>query len=145
MQTKYFVPKILVHWSKCHKHNLSKADTCLKWTNILVPMVSALDRFHCILKRMATFLYTFPSFCLAAYLYQNLVIKLDNLTIKSIVLLSNALLLFLDSDICHLESKTNFLRNSIATIRKTVFLFHKGNLLVQKKLNSNCCHLFFKK
>ena len=27
--------------------NLSKADTCLKRTKILVPIVSALDRFHC--------------------------------------------------------------------------------------------------
>ena len=33
--------------SKSHKHNLSKADTCLKRTKILVPKAFALDRVHC--------------------------------------------------------------------------------------------------
>ena len=44
---KTFCPKISVYWSKSHKHNLSKAETYLKRTKILVPKVSALDRFHC--------------------------------------------------------------------------------------------------
>ena len=44
---KIFCPKISVYWSKSHKHNLSKADTSLKRTKILVPKVSALDKFHC--------------------------------------------------------------------------------------------------
>lgn len=37
-----------MYWSKSHKHNLSKAHTCLKRTKILAPKVSALDRFYCI-------------------------------------------------------------------------------------------------
>ena len=45
------LPKISVYWSKSHKHNLSKADTCLKRINIFVPKVSALDRFYCILSQ----------------------------------------------------------------------------------------------
>ena len=45
---KRFCPKISVYWSKSHKPNLSKADTCLKRTKILVFKESSLDRFHCI-------------------------------------------------------------------------------------------------
>ena len=45
---KRFCPKILTYWPNSHKHNLSKADTCLKRTKILVPNVSALDRVYCI-------------------------------------------------------------------------------------------------
>ena len=52
---KRFGPKISVYWSKSHKHNLSKADTCLKRTKILVPKVSALDRFHCTLVYLMSF------------------------------------------------------------------------------------------
>ena len=49
-----FCPKIPVYWSKCHKYNLSIADTCLKRTKILVPKVTALDRFHCSYKVVAS-------------------------------------------------------------------------------------------
>ena len=35
-----------VYWTKSHKHDMSKADTCLKRTIILVPMVSASGSFH---------------------------------------------------------------------------------------------------
>ena len=45
---KKFCPKISVYWSKSHKTNLSKADTCLKWTKIFAQNVSALHRFYCI-------------------------------------------------------------------------------------------------
>ena len=39
-------PKISVYWSKSNRHNLSKVDTCLKRTKIMVPKVSAFDRFY---------------------------------------------------------------------------------------------------
>ena len=45
---KIFFPKVSVYWSKSHKHKLSKVDTYLKQTKILIPKVSALDRFHCV-------------------------------------------------------------------------------------------------
>ena len=50
-----FRPKISVYWWRFHKHNLSKADICLERTKILVPKVSALDRFHCNLLYRAYF------------------------------------------------------------------------------------------
>ena len=49
---KRFCPQISVYWSKSHKHNLSKVDTCLKRTKILFPKVSALDSFHCVVQEV---------------------------------------------------------------------------------------------
>ena len=45
---KRVCPKISGYWSKFHKPNLPKVDTCLKRTKILVFKVSALSRLHCI-------------------------------------------------------------------------------------------------
>ena len=42
---KRFFPKISAYWSKSHKHNLSKADTCVKRTKILVqPVIQRTDK-----------------------------------------------------------------------------------------------------
>ena len=39
---KRICPKISVYYSKPHFHKLSKLDTCLKWTKMLVPTVCTL-------------------------------------------------------------------------------------------------------
>ena len=51
---KRFWPKISLYWSKSHKHDLCKADTCTKRTKMVAPKVSALDRFHCTCKSWQT-------------------------------------------------------------------------------------------
>ena len=54
-------PKISVYWSKSNRHNLSKVDTCLKRTKIMVPKVSAFDRFYFISILLLDFLQNFET------------------------------------------------------------------------------------